>query len=385
MKSASEYVKLTPGIEVDILATGSGSPALWERFLVMAAAGTAPDALHHPVSSVKSEWAWFIALPATIVSRMQREYIPAPLELATYRGSVVGFPTEFQTPATVYDRDFLEQAGVGKPPTPGTWDDYFGLARKLTRRSADGRTEVYGAVAESYRIMYDIRSYLNSNGQEVISPDGQPQLNSSCMVEALAKWKGHIDEGVLAFGGWPPPIAAGRGAMATWEPWLRIHLQTGRPEMYAAGRFGVSPLPHGTLGKPHVMSYGYTWSVTRTTKNAPAVWAFLEWLNMAKTDRGTTRMGDVMAELGSLPDTVADLRNQPTVREAFMKGYMDVLTGYVHVSLPDAPGAGTWTGSLNAHLASMFNGSITIMNGLEQAQTAYRNYLDAAARAAETR
>lgn len=101
---------------------------------------------------------------------------------------------------------------------------------------------------------------------------------------------------------------------------------------------------------------------------------------MAKTDRGTTRMGDVMATLGSLPDTHADLRNQPAMKEAFLKGFIDALPSYVQVVLPDLPGVDSWQGAMDAALKSVFTDKATVPAALEEANTRYSNRMEEASR-----
>lgn len=373
-EATREYQALNPAIRISILGTVGNTYDMWAKYLVMSAAGVPPSAIHVH-SLFPSE---FRPLPADLVNQMKRAYIPQALTIAELNGEYLGFPTEFQSPAVVYNTALMAEAGLGGAPTPATWDDFWGIARKLTRYQLDGQVEVAGFVGGGSREVHDIRSYLNSNGHDVVTPDGRALLNSPPMIEAVSIWKDLVDSGVMSRAK-AKAFAQQKGVMAIWEPYLRKNLVSVNKEAYFDGVWRATQQPHGSLGQPHVRTYGYVWAIPKGVSNPDVTLEFLAWLNMSITERGTTRMGDVLASLGSLPHTFSDMRNQPLARESFVKDYIEILPRHVHVSPPAVAGYDTWATIFQPRLVEIFQGSTTLIQGLEQAQVEYQRELDQAA------
>ncbi|MGI6609801.1 MAG: ABC transporter substrate-binding protein [Limnochordia bacterium] len=76
--------------------------------------------------------------------RQFREWYPAALDLYRVRGALYGLPQDLQIGAIFYNKDLLNEAGVGFPRVGWTYDDLRATALRLTRREADGTSSVYG-------------------------------------------------------------------------------------------------------------------------------------------------------------------------------------------------------------------------------------------------
>lgn len=385
MQYADEYMALHPEVEIEIIGTGTITATMVEQVLVMIAGGSMPEAVHLSSRVLPDLADYLLPLPEDVADAVRETYLPVALELAKVNGNLIGFPTEFQTAAIMYNVRFFEESGLEYPPVFQTWDHYLDTARKLTRRDAANNVTRFGTTHDSWRLMYDARAYVNTNGGEILSPDGQAQLNSPLMVVAVEKLRQAYQEGILAIG--PERFAGQTAAMLPMEPWYAGSVRAANPDLYSDGMFRASSLPKGDNGQPpHVMTYGYTWSVLKGADNVGAALDFLQWLTMAETERGTTRMGDVLATLGSLPGTYLDLANQPASREALILDYMQATGAYVHMSIvPQGPGtiagAGEWLNVLSGYMVPMVNGSISVVQGLEDANAAYAARLMDAARA----
>jgi ABC-type glycerol-3-phosphate transport system substrate-binding protein len=363
-EQVNEYAQLNPSVTMDLISASGGN--IWEKYITMLAGGVAPDAVHAVLNSV-SNLDMLMPVPEAVAQRMRKEYLPASLSLAERSGRIMGFPTEFQTAGIVYNKQIFAERGVAGAPTPASWDEYYRLAKKLTLKDSDGSTLVWGA--ESQRTYVEIVSYLSSNGYAIMTPDGKPQLNSPHVIDFVARLKELYDEGVLAWNA-GAPTSTGRAAMAYWEPWFRVYVRQARPDLESV--IGVSPIPYGKLGTSHAFAYGYQWCIMQASQNASSTLEFLQWLCMQRTDEGTTRMGNVMATLGSLPNTYADLTNQPSAKDPFITGYMKIVNDQVHVKIPNFPGANQWENVLVPQIGRIFRDLVTVIEGLEQAQTDWK-------------
>ena len=299
--AVDEYMKLNPGVLIDIVASRSGSSVLWEMFLVQTAAGTPPDLMQLHTDYIAEYYPAFQPVPRMITELMRQMFYPAALEMVTIEGEYRAIPTEFQVKGVVHNQVMFAEAGVA-PLTadPISWDQFWDTAAKLTRVDPDGQVRQSGF---AYGEAQHFRTMLVADGYDVITADGDPLLNSPQMLRLVTQWKERVDQGIIAREeSWPQgswhDIHQRRSAMIIMPPWIRDTLVTSDPDGYFANNYVSTPVPYGALGVPRLRVYGWGWVVPNVARNPELAWDFLIWLNFNVQESGTTRMGDVMAAPG---------------------------------------------------------------------------------------
>ena len=74
-----------------------------------------------------------------------REFVHPPIwELGRYQGKVYAIPQWVQSYCHIWNKDYVQQAGLDAERGPRTTDELFDWAMKLTRRRSDGTIDVLG-------------------------------------------------------------------------------------------------------------------------------------------------------------------------------------------------------------------------------------------------
>jgi multiple sugar transport system substrate-binding protein len=88
-----------------------------------------------------------------------------------------------------YNKDVFDANGVAYPTSDWTWADLTAAAQKLTVKNADGTYKSFGFNAQSWT--YAVLTYLQSQGLEILSPDGttvEGHLNSPEVAKAMEQY-----------------------------------------------------------------------------------------------------------------------------------------------------------------------------------------------------
>src|SRR5690606_13072544 len=108
-------------------------------------------------------------------------------------------------------------------------------------------------------------------------------------------------------------------------------------EFYESMGSSLVPVPEAGM-TPAAGAGGWLFSVMATSKHKEIAYDFLTWLNTEALPDGTTRMGNALAHIASIPVTYDDLMNQETMRDPFMAGFVAaVANGYTFPD-PVVPG-----------------------------------------------
>jgi len=176
-----------------------------------------------------------------------QDFVDVERQTATYNGRIVSLPWSSSEQGLYYNIEMLQEAGIKPASSPEdrwTWEQTLDAARRLTKRNPDGSTLVWGFVFEQPDRPYQILPLMQSNGAQVISPDGKKvsgYINSPEAIEAIRfygdlfnRWKVSPQK--------PIPDAFGTKQAALFlanTPWVNI-LKTRFQDV----RFGVMPHPY---------------------------------------------------------------------------------------------------------------------------------------------
>lgn len=333
-----EYQRLNPHIAVEHLPrTGTDQEAM-EQIYVRTAAGIPPDIVFIPQPFLTDYVVRDIVapVPGTYADRIRTSYLPGALYLAEYQDNLYGFPTELMSQGLAYNSVVFNQAGL-PDEAPQTWEELRDFARKIALRRDDGTLERagYGIMDYATPVIAFILTYSRSHGGNPVSSDlrsvnfSEPQsVDSVAYLKAL-----YLEDrtAVLGLPGWAEDKL---GMFFAHGPWQAQGFRLVGPEFYSGLRSALPPA--GPVGRVTTF-YGYLWAVTPYTAHPQEAYDFLFWLSTEETERGTTRMGDVLEALGSIPVTPADARNQPSMQEPFMQGFLAAITSEAATPIPPIP------------------------------------------------
>lgn len=213
-----EFTAANPGIEVRLDWIAGSAPEIFERVLILTAAGTPPDAYWIHSYSMGDLVALDLLYPLdALVSKDSdldlEDYYPATLEEFTHNGRIYGLPRESSTTVLTYNVDSFNEAGIATPGADWTWETLLDAARKLTHPS-DSNPK-YGIVAPTAHANH--LSILWQNGGRFLNDSRtESVLSSPASVEA-AEWIYRLmyEHQVAAAPHLPQPsLARGNVAMA---------------------------------------------------------------------------------------------------------------------------------------------------------------------------
>ncbi len=189
---------------------------------------------------------------------------------------VTGLPVSADSTALFWNKTLFDKAGVKEYPTENwTWDDYVRVAKEIQKKS-DGA--IFGATppAEDGGSISYWGPVLLASGAKVYDPaTNTVDINSPAAIEGWKKMFEFYPDGV-------PPYSAGGGG--AWDIGSgKMAMGIGSTALVSATReslkdyeWDVTRVP--SINGKHPSGGGsYAFSISATSKNVDAAWAFLAW------------------------------------------------------------------------------------------------------------
>jgi multiple sugar transport system substrate-binding protein len=278
-----------PKTQVEIGHAPAGSDPGEVRRAVMVAADTPPEVCMFPLSWMATVgnrgWAH------DLTSYMKRdkldgaEFHPGIMDGLTYKGKVLALSDDWETQLMFFNKDMFDRAGIKPLDANYTYDQWLDVARKLTTKTGDVNTAVWGGSMEPtwQTVMDTVRAW----GGEVLTPDGtRAVVNSPEAVAAIQwiadSWNRH---GVVVSPAettelkqnWRQLFQTGRVAMGTAGVWVAVG--SGGFLNTAKGiNWQLAPKPKGPKTRGNTLSQNAHVLVTRS-KNPEGGWLWMQFLN----------------------------------------------------------------------------------------------------------
>lgn len=381
----AEYERLNPHITIDYQFVTNDM--ILDRMLVGAAAGTIPDMAHIAgyMLGDLAEAGVLAAMPGEVLDQVAHSYVAGALQLTEYAGRHWGYPTEYMPRALVFNRNLFDRAGLPSQ-SPATWEDLREYSARLTDRNPDGTYNTMGfgiGLSSSGQMGFGtLFSLAYPSGARFLSGDGKKvAFNSPEVSEALSFLGEMVSAGYAEAREWLilQMRAASLAMMVAPGPYWKTEFMAVGPEFYAG--MGSGPVPVAEAGMtPAAAAYGWLFAVAEASPHKDEVYAFLNWLNTDVLPDGTTRMGNVLSHLGSIPVTVDDLRTQEIVRDPFMSGFVEAVAHNWTFADPVAPGALDMYRAIEQAIRAVVLQGDSPNNALIAAERRVQSLLDAAYR-----
>ncbi len=366
--------------EVEVVLSSDPSNSQLSKILVWAAGGTLPDIL--PISQVVipdlAGTGIIQPLAEGTLDQVENAFLPGAIQLVTYDDQVWGYPTENMPNALSFDTVEFANRGVSTD-FPETWPEVVEIAKALTTYNNDGSIQKAGlGWSQGFRENIGfLMSQVWGGGGQLFSSDlrkanllSEPVRNAVDLLEDIVH-----ESGAVKLGG--SRTLEHQAIRITPGPWVRGSILAADESRLQ--EIHTAPMPVGPSGNRVVANYGWAITIAATTDHPVESQEFLAWLaNDVQQDTGTTRMGDIMATLGSIPNTRADIANQPFVQEPFMQGFVAPMAANQVRSWPMVPNSAEVYKVLNRELNAVINGKSSPFQALNNAQTEIQAAIDAA-------
>jgi multiple sugar transport system substrate-binding protein len=232
-----------------------------------------------------------------------RDFIPGVIySMNVWRGQLGTLPIAPYGMGVMYRKDFIDSAGI-KIPTDGswTWDDYFGVIKKLNGQTFTGNKMAGTVVAGSQPapIVHMFTQLSASMGAHWFKHfpeapwDFEPAVNSPENIEAIKLfrdlYKNSPPESVN-YNWFDAGMRFAKGDIGMFY-WWSAYFYLCRKDGYMSGKDSVVadkmeivPLPHSS--HPQVGSTG-GWSLGMTANSAAQdeAWIFIKWATSAKAQK----------------------------------------------------------------------------------------------------
>ena len=301
--SLLNFEKNYTDLRIDII-TALDQASYVNRLEALISSGTDPDVMRVPGQIAHNIYARGAALRLDgLVKRdgFRPDHLAPPYDVGTFKRNWYGFPRSRTASWVVFhNRAWFGRIGIADPLPTWTWDDFLGVARRLTGAAPDGGG--WGTAIEPMA-SFPLPWFWGVGGDDIDRDGAKPQLDTPMVREALG-WIMSLREthrvappaGVVRDIG---DFAAGRVAMwfgnADDEMTLR---RIGAPD------FGISPQPKGRVAQiggyqPDVIAIG------ARAANPDDGWELLQFLVDPDTQRLEFEQGLWLPQSKSITDAAA--------------------------------------------------------------------------------
>jgi multiple sugar transport system substrate-binding protein len=341
IKQLEAFHQLHPEIEVFVDQASTGSTA---KILIQFAAHAGPDLVDLYTPEVMNYYA-FHGVLMDITDLCQEAGIRVDLfweqcrHWMEYHDRLYGIPSNCGTIVLFYNKNHFDEAGLAYPNENWSWSDYLEAARKLTKRSPDGRRiERYGCYPN------EIRPFVWQAGGDFWNPE-----LTRCTIDSPASIKGlgffyHTrmtwrvapslgDEQSFSAGGWgggvfgsPIPLFAngrvsmldmGRWGVVTFRQYVKGQKDAGETPL----RYGVCPLPHEATHATWFLSRST--AINRETRHPREAFEFARFMTSPEYNRVICEGGDGLPAVKALAQSDLFLHDPNYPEEDQNQVYLD--------------------------------------------------------------
>lgn len=316
---AESFNAANPDIRFRIIWTN-----LSDKMHLLTAADALPDLIPLPdFTLVNYEHSFLDLDPFLSRDPAKTEQIfPQLLSACRYEGRLKMMPTFFNVPLLYYRPDLFRAAGVTEPTSQWTWDDLRAAAKRLTVRTPQGRTEIWGTRVE-LGWWVEWLAYIRQAGSDLMDEQGNVTIGNPATRDGIRFMHRLIHEDQSApLPREAPPSGFIGGRYATIcgghvLEWITLREAN-------AFEWDIAPLPAGPAGRTTGEFAVAGYAIWNKARDPEAAWKVLSYLTDKEAGLALCRAGfppvrkDVAAE-EYLKGTRATRTQYPRNREALLE------------------------------------------------------------------
>ena len=265
------------------------------------------------------------------------DFVPSFIQVADWKGKIVGIPFGAYFVLWNYRSDLFQQAGL---PKPVPLDDYNTQAKFFTKH--DKFPGIFGAALNNQRGSGVGQAYFefifNFGGKPFASlypgspdpyADMTPMLNSPESIATVQFFKDMLayePPGALNMG-WDQranAFASGRVAMAAeWSVRQLFYDDPSRSKI--AGKYDTQIFPHKESVEPCPPLGGWVMGINSNSKQKELAWDYIKWFTSQETHKKFVLLGGPPSRLSTMQDSeiLSKLPWVKTVYESQSKTFAD--------------------------------------------------------------
>ncbi len=256
-------------------------------------------------------------------------YPIAMTALGQYDGDQIAYPFAGYANVLAYRKDLYEAAGLA---VPTTMEEFKAAARALT----DKDKGQFGFVANGQRgpaVAQDWMQYNAQLGGSILTPDGEPALNSPANVESLRVYKELFDEtappGAVSYDWGGREESFRQGLVANMQSWSVGAASYDNPEQSrVVGKAGIAlaPVAEGMAPTYGFGGWGLAINADIDEAQQEAAWTWIKWITGPEVHKEMALAGSgaiIRFSTTSDPAVVEKFPFMPIIHTSFLNGNGD--------------------------------------------------------------
>lgn len=222
-------------------------------------------------------------------------------EMYQYDGKTYALPKDMDTIAIWYNKKMFDEAGIEYPDGSWTWDEFYEIAKKLTKD--DGSQ--YGFAANPSNEQDTWMNIIYTMGGCVLNDEGKSGFDDPKTVEAMEFVDKLIKEvmppaSTMSETGTDVLFNSGKVAMISQGSWM---VSAFKDNEYVVENADVARLPKDSeTGKSISLYNGLGWAANANTKNPDAAYKLIEWFATKEMQQKQAELGVTMAAYEGVSD-----------------------------------------------------------------------------------
>lgn len=234
------------------------------------------------------------------------DFLPTPLGSDQLDGKLYGLPQVTDAPALLYNKAYLQKAGVSAPTT---WDELKTAATKIKSANAGVQESLFLQSGGYFSL-----PFVYSEGGDMLDVGSKKiTINSAEAVKGVQDAIDLVNSGAAkadttsdSYNNMMKAFKDGKTAMIINGPWAVADIKTGKAFSDAAN-IGIAPTPAGASGKSGAPVGGHNYVIYSKSKVTDAAAEFIKYMDSAQSQAFISK------ELGLLP-TRKSAYDQPDVQ-----------------------------------------------------------------------
>ncbi len=242
------------------------------------------------------------------------EFLPGPMQSATYNGKIYGVPWYTDAGLLYYRQDLLEKAGYSEPPK--TWDELQEMANKIQQDEGIKNGYVFQGAEYEGGVCNGLE-YIRSHGGDVLDPNDPSKviIDSPESAAGLATYRSMVESGaapqaVLQYKEDESHSSFLNGEAVFIRNWPYMYSLAGSTDYpdVKPEQLGVAPLPVDPGNQSSSTLGGWNFLINATSDKQDQAWEFIRFMTSPEQQK-------FKAVEGSFLPTRQSLYNDPEVTD----------------------------------------------------------------------
>ncbi|MDP9480941.1 MAG: ABC transporter substrate-binding protein [Actinomycetota bacterium] len=248
------------------------------------------------------------------------EFLPGPMQSATYEGKIYGVPWYTDAGLLYYRQDLLEKAGYSEPPK--TWDELQEMANKVKQDEGIKNGYVFQGAEYEGGVCNGLE-YIKSHGGDVLDPEDPSKviIDSPESAAGLATYRSMVESGaapqaVLQYKEDESHSSFLNGEAVFIRNWPYMYSLAGSTDYpdVKPEQVGVAPLPVDPGNQSYSTLGGWNFLINTASDKQDQAWEFIRFMTAPEQQKFRAVEGSFLPTRQSLYDDTEITENVPVAR-----------------------------------------------------------------------